>query len=114
MAVYRNKKKPIRDGRIVTVGRSGDIPIGQGATVVLADESEIAIFNVAGRLLGIENFCPHKGFPLADSKLYGNMVECGLHGWRFDVASGNCITEPGCSIETYEVFEEDGEIRVRI
>lgn len=114
MAVYENKKKPTRNGRTITIGKSGDIPEGRGATVVLADDSEIAVFNIGGRLFGIENFCPHKGFPLADSKTYGNVVECGLHGWRFDIKSGLCVTEPGCSIETYEVFEEDGEIRVKI
>jgi 3-phenylpropionate/trans-cinnamate dioxygenase ferredoxin subunit len=114
MGVYLNSKKPKRDGRIVTVGKAGDIPEGRGATIILGDNSEIAVFNIGGKLYGIENFCPHKGFPLADSKTYGNLVECGVHGWRFDIGSGICITEPGCSIETYDVFEENGEIRVRI
>ena len=114
MSVYVNNRKAKRDGRVVTVGSIGDIPEGRSATVILDDGSEIAVFNVGGRLFGLENFCPHKGFPLADSKTYGNTVECGLHGWRFDVATGSCITKPGCSIDSYEVFEEDGEIRIRI
>jgi nitrite reductase/ring-hydroxylating ferredoxin subunit len=114
MSAYLNSKKPRRDGRIVTVGKAGDIPEGRSATVILSDDTEIAVFNVSGKLFGLENFCPHKGFPLADSKAYGNMIECQLHGWRFDVGTGACVTSPDCSIETYEVFEEDGEIRVRI
>jgi nitrite reductase (NADH) small subunit/3-phenylpropionate/trans-cinnamate dioxygenase ferredoxin subunit len=114
MGVFSNSKKPKRNGRIVSVGKAGDIPEGRGATIILGDNSEIAVFNVGGKLYGVENFCPHKGFPLADSKIYGNLVECGVHGWRFDVGSGICITEPGCAIETYEVFEENDEIRVRI
>ena len=114
MGVYVNNKNPKRDGRIVSVGRAGDIPEGRSATVILSDGSEIAIFNIKGKLFGLENFCPHKGYPLADSKTYGNIVECGVHGWRFDVATGSCVTKPGCSIEPYEVFEEDGEIKVRV
>ncbi len=61
-----------------------------------------------------ENFCPHKGFPLADSRLYGNVVECDLHGWRFDVKSGECFTKKGCPIETYKVSVEDGWIYIEV
>jgi nitrite reductase/ring-hydroxylating ferredoxin subunit len=114
MGVYVNKKKAQRDGRVVTIGNVGDIPEGRSATVILDDGSEIAVFNLGGKLFGLENFCPHKGYPLADSKIYGTMLECGLHGWRFDVGTGACITKPDCSIESYEVFEEDGKLRVRI
>lgn len=109
-----NKRKPKREGRVITVGKAESVPPGRGATVKLNDGTEVAVFNVAGTFYAIENFCPHKGYPLADSRLYGPVVECDWHGWRFDVRNGHCFTDAKCSIENYEVRVEDGWIRIVI
>jgi nitrite reductase/ring-hydroxylating ferredoxin subunit len=111
---YQNRRKPKREGKKITVGKVEAVPPGRGATVQLKGGGEVALFNVAGKFYAIENFCPHKGAPLADSRLYGNVVECDLHGWRFDVTSGECHTKKSCSIESYEVVVEDGWIKILI
>ena len=111
---YENKRKPKRKGKYHTVGRAEAVPDGRGATVKLKDGSEVALFNVGGKFHAIENFCPHKAYPLADSRVYGNQVECDLHGWRFDLASGVCFTKKECSIEAYEVVVEDGWIKILV
>lgn len=110
----KNNRKPVREGVSHKVGRVGAVPVGRGATVQLKDGCEVALYNVDGSYYAIENFCPHKGFPLADSRLYGNIVECDHHGWRFSVATGACFTKPKCAIESYEVRIEDGWIYVVI
>ena len=109
---YKNKLKPKKNGTRHRIGRAGAVPAGRGATVQLKDGNEVALFNVDGELHAIENFCPHKGYPLADSRLYGPEVECDLHGWRFDVRTGACLTKAKCSLEAYEVEIEDGWIYV--
>ena len=109
-----NKRKPKRTGKLVTVGLAESVPPGRGATVKLKDGTEIALFNINGEFRAIENFCPHKGYPLADSRLYGNIIECDWHGWRFDVRNGQCFTDPVCSIESYEVTVEDGWIKITV
>jgi NAD(P)H-dependent nitrite reductase small subunit len=112
--VHENRRKPQREGKKITVGKVEAVPAGRGATVQLKGGGEIALFNVSGNFYATENFCPHKGAPLADSRLYGNVVECDLHGWRFDVTSGECFTKKSCSIETYEVLIEDGWIKILV
>lgn len=109
-----NKRKPARTGKLVTIGRADQIPQGRGATVQLKNGGEIAIFNADGNFYATENFCPHKGFPLADSPLCGSVVECDLHGWRFDLRDGKCLEKKACSIETYEVTVEDGWIKILV
>lgn len=109
---HENKHKPKREGKKITVGSVEALPEGRGATVKLKGGGELALFNVGGKFHAIENFCPHKAAPLADSRLYGNIVECDLHNWRFDVRTGECFTKKGCSIEAYEVLIEDEMIKV--
>lgn len=109
---FGNYKKPGREGQVVIVGRAEDVPQGRGATVELLNGTELALYNVNGEFYAIENFCPHKGAPLADGNLCGLTVECDWHGWRFDLRTGECLTNSG-TVETYEVFIEDGWIKIR-
>lgn len=108
---WQNIKKPARAGRKVTVGKLKDVPEGHGATVQLADGTELALYRVGGEFYAIENFCPHKGAPLADGDLCGHTVACDWHDWRFDVRTGQCLSNR-TKVETYEVVIENGEIKI--
>ena len=107
-----NKHKPVREGKKITVGKIDALPPGRGATIQLKGGGEVALYNVGGKFYAIENFCSHKGVPLADARLYGTIVECDVHGWRFDVTNGECFTNTNCSIESYEVVIEDEWIKI--
>lgn len=111
---FFNPKRPRREGRLVTVGRVEDVPDGRGATVELEGGKELALYNVDGEFHCVENFCPHKGAPLADGQLHGRSVTCDWHGWRFDLRTGACINRDAESIETFEVVVEDGWIKIRV
>lgn len=108
---HYNPRKPQREGKKITVGKVEDVPAGRGATIELLNGTELALYNIDGNFYAIENFCPHRGAPLADARLYGHIVECDWHGWRFDVETGDCLTTD-CPIESYEVVIEDGLIKV--
>ncbi|MDT5123191.1 MAG: nitrite reductase small subunit [Acidobacteriota bacterium] len=110
---FANLKKPQREGQLITVGRMEDVPAGRSATVELPNQTELALFNINNEFYAIENFCPHKGAPLADGHLCNHTVECDWHGWRFDVRTGECLTGSG-AVETYEVVIEDGWIKIRV
>lgn len=112
--VYENTRKPVRQSELITVGQAESLPVGRGATIQLKDGSEVALFNADGNFYAIENFCPHRGYPLADSRLYGGTVECDVHGWEFDLKTGECLTDSTCPLETYEVKIEDGIIKILV
>ncbi|MCA1633673.1 MAG: Rieske 2Fe-2S domain-containing protein [Acidobacteria bacterium] len=107
-------KRPPREGKLVTVGRAEDVPEGRGATVELEGGRELALYRVEGGFYCIENFCPHKGAPLADGGLLGHTVACDWHGWHFDLRTGACLNRVSQPVETYEVVIEDGWIKIRI
>lgn len=97
----------------ITVGRIEELPVGRGATVELPNGEELALFNVGGRFFAVENVCPHRGAPIAEGFLCGQIVECPLHGWQFDVQTGKCLTTND-DIQCYEVAIDDGEIIIVI
>jgi len=99
--------------RIITVGRAEDIPRGQFIAVELPDGTELALYNFDGEFYATTNFCPHKGARLSDGLFCGHIVECGLHGWQFDVRNGSCHTVPE-RLETYRASVEDGMVRVEV
>ena len=107
-----NARRPARTGEAVLVGRVEDVPEGRGATVELKDGKELALYHIGGEFYAIENFCPHKGAPLADGQLAGHSVRCDWHGWRFDVRTGDCLNRPHAAVERYEVRIEDGWIKI--
>jgi len=95
----------------ITVCRVEELPSGSCRTIDLSDRRELALYNVHGEFYATDNFCPHKGAPLAAGNLCDYVIECDWHGWEFDVRTGECLTVPE-KIETYEVLVENGWIQV--
>ena len=95
----------------LVVGRIEDLRPGACIRVALPDGDELAVYNVNGEYYATENSCPHRGAPLTEGALCGHIVECGLHGWQFDVRSGECLTVPE-RIRTYQVIVEDQLIKI--
>src|SRR5713226_1574226 len=96
------------------ITRTENIPPREGRPIRIGD-LEIAIFNLNGRFLAIENECPHKGGPLCDGIVSGTTVVCPLHGWRFDLQTGAAVraTLPAC-VTTFPTRVEDGIILVDV
>jgi 3-phenylpropionate/trans-cinnamate dioxygenase ferredoxin subunit len=97
----------------VDAGRVDDFPVGTCKSIDLPEGRELALYNVNGEFYATENFCPHKGAPLADGILCEHVIECSLHGWQFDVRSGDCMTVTE-RLKTFEVVVEEGLIKILI
>jgi nitrite reductase/ring-hydroxylating ferredoxin subunit len=95
------------------VGRIEDLRPSGCVSFELPDGNELAVYNVGGEYYAIENSCPHRGAPLTEGVLCGHIVECGLHGWQFDIRSGECLTVRE-RIRTYRVRVEDGLVKVDV
>jgi naphthalene 1,2-dioxygenase system ferredoxin subunit len=92
-------------------GRADDLPAGTCKTIDLPEGRELALYNIDGEFYATESFCPHKGARLADGILCDHVIECQLHGWQFDVRTGECLTVTE-RLKTYEVVVEEGLIKV--
>jgi len=77
---------------------------GACARIALPNGDELAIYNVNGEYYATDNSCPHRGAALSEGIVTGHIVECALHGWQFDVRTGECLTVSE-RIRTYRVEE---------
>src|SRR5712691_3187460 len=102
-----SSSRPAANQQAITVGNVEDLPAGSCKTVDLPEGRELALYNVNGEFYATENFCPHKGAPLAAGILCEHVIECEWHGWQFDVRSGECLTVVE-KLKTYEVVIQGG------
>ncbi len=87
----------------VKVAQVGGVAPGTG-TVVDAQGTAIALFNIGGTFYAIANACTHRGGPLGEGSLDGSIVTCPWHGSTFDVTSGQVVGGPARTpVATYPV-----------
>lgn len=98
----------------VRVAKASEIPPG-GRTIVEADGTFVAVFNVGGKFYSIEDVCTHDGGPVAEGDLDEYEIECPRHGARFDIRTGKVLSFPAVvPVPAYEVKVEGDEIYVNI
>jgi nitrite reductase (NADH) small subunit len=98
----------------VDVGPLDEIPPGEGRTYAVAGE-QVAVFRLRdGSLRAIDAVCPHRGGPLADGLIDGQVVVCPLHGHTFDTSTGREVAGSGLSVRSYPVAAVDGSIRLTV
>jgi nitrite reductase (NADH) small subunit len=99
--------------------------------IVEAGGTDIGLIRVHGRIVAFENVCPHQGGPVCQGELLGRLevlldaqkriaeerfsesditLICPWHGWTYDVATGECITDRKIRLRRREVEESDGVV----
>jgi nitrite reductase (NADH) small subunit len=91
----------------------GEVPPGMVRELQL-DGKVIALSNVGGKLYAINNVCLHRGGPLGEGELSGQVVTCPWHGWQYDVTSGKLVTNPAVGVETYPVELRGDDVYVDV
>ena len=91
--------------------RAADIPEGSAKLVRLQGE-EIAVFKQDGKLCAIQNACPHEGGQLSKGWIEGEAVVCPLHGYKFDLKTGICSSDPHLKAKTFAVTAQGEEFTI--
>lgn len=69
----------------------------------------------AGEVVALSGLCPHRMFPLELSRVVGDTVQCGYHGFRFD-PTGRCVEVPSqpepspATLRAFPVIEHGGTV----
>ncbi len=100
-------------GEFVRVAGTADVKPGSGV-VAEVNGKAIAVFNLDGTFYAIDNTCTHRGGPLGEGDVEGEVVSCPWHGWQFNIKTGACTTNPSARVTAYETKIEGNDIKVRL
>src|SRR5271170_4382928 len=101
------------EGEFQKAADVSEIPQGTMKIVKLMGH-EISIANVEGQFHAFSNSCTHAGGPLGRGKLEGFVVQCPLHGSKFDVRTGAVVGHPAqAPVRTFVVKVEKGTVWVK-
>jgi nitrite reductase (NADH) small subunit/3-phenylpropionate/trans-cinnamate dioxygenase ferredoxin subunit len=92
---------------------ASELPPGQCRELVVGGLA-IAIYNVGGTFHATSNLCLHRGGPLGQGMLDGQVVMCPWHAWSWDVTTGENTANGTLKMACYEVRVEDGEVYVKV
>lgn len=72
----------------------------------------MAVFKNDGKLYGIQNTCPHEGGQLCNGWIEGGEVVCPLHGYKFDLRTGACSTDPKLKVKVFRLIAQGEQVAV--
>jgi 3-phenylpropionate/trans-cinnamate dioxygenase ferredoxin component len=91
---------------------------GDSETVEV-DGFPVAVANVGGEHFAYQHICPHEGTAFGKRKVEeGCIITCPLHGSRYDVRSGECVTPApdgfSQALRTYQVRVVGDVVQIRV
>ncbi len=91
------------------VAEKGAIPTGKGREFIV-DGKKIAIFNQDG-YHALDALCVHQDGSIAPGKLEGDIVECPLHFWHYNIKTGELLDYlKDIKLQKYSVQEKNDGI----
>ena len=76
---------------------------------------DVLVCQVEGQYYALSDLCSHARQALSKGRLAGHLVRCPLHGARFDVRSGACMSPPASQpVKTFPVVVEGGKVCISV
>ena len=93
-----------------TVARRSEIQENKGKEVKI-ENARIAVFYTKGKYYAIDALCRHQDGSLAPGRVDGEIVECPLHSWHYNVRTGELLDYvKGVKLTTYEVIIKGNDL----
>jgi len=82
---------------------------------VVVGDTPVLLLRHGDGLHAIHDRCSHRGCPLSDGEIDGEVVVCGCHGSRFRLRDGSVERGPATAPQpVFETREREGRIQVRL
>ena len=100
--------------KLVKIAETKELAPGTGKAVA-AEGHSLALFNVAGTFYAIDNTCTHRGGPLGEGELAGEVVTCPWHGAQFNVKTGEVLAPPALKgVQSFPVKVQGDDVLVEL
>ena len=96
------------------IAQTFDIPENRGKEIEV-NGYRVAIFHANGRYYALEALCRHQDGSLAPGKINGEVVECPLHFWHYNIRTGELLDYlKDVKLETYDIDIRGNDIFIDI
>jgi nitrite reductase/ring-hydroxylating ferredoxin subunit/Fe-S cluster biogenesis protein NfuA len=102
-----------RHGNWVAACAVSEIPEG-GMRLVEIEGEMLVFFRRGAAVTCFRNACAHLGLPLHEGRIEHGILVCPHHGFRYDLASGECLTAPEMRLSLHAVRVLGDRVEVRI
>ena len=94
----------------VKVAHTDEIGEKHGKEIKL-NGTRVALFHANGKFYAIEALCRHQDGSLALGKIDGEVVECPLHSWHYNIKTGELLDYlDNVTLVTYKVDVKGNDI----
>jgi Fe-S cluster biogenesis protein NfuA/nitrite reductase/ring-hydroxylating ferredoxin subunit len=100
-------------GNWIPAGTLSEFADGVVRSMQLGDRKVILWRNGAS-ITCFENACAHLGFPIHDGEVESGIISCPHHGFRYDLATGECLTAPEVQLQPHAVRIVGAAVEVRL
>ncbi|MFY9873838.1 MAG: Rieske 2Fe-2S domain-containing protein [Candidatus Nitrosopolaris sp.] len=98
----------------IKVAAKEEINNGKGKELNV-NGTRIALFNANGKYYAVEALCRHQDGSLAPGRIDGEIVECPLHSWHYNIRTGQLLDYlEGVELTTYDVDAKGNDIYVDV
>lgn len=98
----------------IRIGTAADFPLGELHVRHLLGRAVGIRQHAPGEFSGLDLSCRHQGADLSAGVRQGTVVTCPRHAWRYDLATGGCLTEPDLPLRPVEVRLDGATVFVRL
>jgi nitrite reductase/ring-hydroxylating ferredoxin subunit/Fe-S cluster biogenesis protein NfuA len=105
---------PVEGARWLDAGPVEAIPAGGVLAIVIGGEKVLLARAGPAGLVCYQDACAHLGFPLGDGPVEDGILTCPYHGFRYDLASGECLTAPQVQLQPHAARLKGDRVEVRL
>jgi nitrite reductase/ring-hydroxylating ferredoxin subunit len=83
------------------------------AKVFKIDQYNLLLIQIDGQPYLLESQCPHRAHPLSEADIIGTDLRCPLHGYKFDIPTGELLyhTEQPCrGLKVFDIVYQQIEL----
>jgi nitrite reductase/ring-hydroxylating ferredoxin subunit/Fe-S cluster biogenesis protein NfuA len=95
------------------VANINDIPKNHVLAVRLENQNMI-LHRQGENINCYRNACSHLGFPLDKGIVENDIITCASHQFQYNLKTGECLTVPDVSLQSYEVRVKGNKVYVKV
>ena len=81
---------------------------------VRVNNHDVILYKQCDNISCYRNSCSHLGFALDKGKVEKGIITCSAHEFQYDLKTGECLTVPDISLQSYEVKVKYNNVYIKV